>query len=147
MGLELNILGLRKLKDEEIKELTGKTQEEMRKSKYFRQFFPKAPYDSWYRAYSLGEVLKDKSVMHVLSPVEDADGDTVYVLWIEVLASYWHKNPYDREQIELLLEDVESSVDWDQSFHVVAYEDIRSYMNRKPSVMDTDEEVVAFIYG
>ena len=41
MGLELNILGLRKLKDEEIKELTGKTQEEMRKSKYFRQFFPK----------------------------------------------------------------------------------------------------------
>ena len=34
MGLELSILGIRKIKDEEIKELTGKTRKEMEKSKF-----------------------------------------------------------------------------------------------------------------
>ena len=70
----------------------------------------------------------------------------LYVIWVEVLASYWHKNPYDREQIEFFLEDV-GEIDWNQGYHVVAYDDIRQYTRRKPTVMNTEEELVAFIYG
>ena len=146
MGLELSILGIRKINDEEIKELTGKTREEMRKSKFFRQFFPNAPYDSWYWCYSQEMISKDKDVLHMYSPVKDANGDVVYVIWVEVIAYYWHKNPIDREQIDLFLEDVDE-IDWDQGFHVVEYEDIRQYTRRKPSLMDTKEELVAFVYG
>ena len=68
MGLELSILGIRKIKDEEIKELTGKTRKEMEKSKFFRKFFPNAPYDSWYWSYSQKEISKDgryENVMHL----------------------------------------------------------------------------------
>ena len=60
MGVELSILGIRKIKDEEIKELTGKTGNEMEKSKFFRKFFPNAPYDSWYWSYSQKEISERK---------------------------------------------------------------------------------------
>ena len=146
MGLELSILGIRKIKDEEIKELTGKTRDEMQKSKFFRQFFPNAPYDSWYWCHSLQWISKDKNVMHMYTPVKDANGEIVYVIWVEKIGYYWHKNPDDREQIEFFLEDV-GEIDWNQSFHIVEYDDISQYTRRKPSVMDTEEELVAFIYG
>ena len=146
MGLELSILGIRRINDEEIKELTGKTRAEMRESKFFRQFFPAGPTDSWYSVWSRGFISKDKDIPHLYSPVKDANGDELYVLWVEVLASYWHKNPSDREQIELFLEDA-GEIDWDQRYHVVEYEDIRAYTRRKPSVTDPREELVAFIYG
>ena len=80
------------------------------------------------------------------SPVKDASGEILYVIWVEEIGYYWHKNPYDREQIEFFLEDV-GEVDWNQSFHIVEYDDIREYTRRKPSVMDTEEELVVFIYG
>ena len=146
MGLELSILGLRRIKDEEIKELTGKTRDEIKKSKFFRQFFPNAPYDSWYSSYSREAVSKDKNIMHMYSPVKDATGETVYVIWVEEIGYYWHKNPYDREQIDLFLEDV-GEINWDESYHIVEYDDIREYTRRKPSMTDTKEELVAFIYG
>ena len=41
MGIELNILGIRKIRDEEIEELFGKTGEAIEKSQYFRTLFPK----------------------------------------------------------------------------------------------------------
>ena len=149
MGLELKILGIRKIKEEEINELTGKTWEEMEKCKYFRQFFPCAEYHSCYWSYSQKEISKDdryKSIKHMLSPVKDENGNDVYVMWVEHLAYYWQKNPYDDEQIDSFFEDIDD-VDWEQSFHVVLYDDISSYTRRKPSVMDTKEELVAFIYG
>lgn len=80
------------------------------------------------------------------SPVKDANGDVVYVIWVEVIGYYWHKNPDDREQIEFFLEDV-GEVDWNQRYHVVEYDDIRAYTRRKPMLMDTEEELTAFIYG
>ena len=146
MGLELSILGIRKIKDEEIKELTGKTRAEMRKCKFFRQFFPEAPYDSWYSNYSQEAISNDKDIMHMYSPVKDANGDVVYVIWVEKIAYYWHKNPDDREQIEFFLEDV-GEVDWNQRYHVVEHDDMRTYTRRKPMLMDTEEELTAFIYG
>ena len=78
MGVELSILGIRKIKDEEIKELTGKTRIEMEKCRFFRNFFPHAPYNSSYWTYSHKEILMDdsyKSVIHMFSPVKDAAGD------------------------------------------------------------------------
>ncbi len=149
MGVELSILGIRKIKEEEIKELTGKTRNEMEKSKFFREFFPKAPYDSWYWTYSQEEISEDDSyqnVMHMFSPVQDAHGYTVYVIWVEEIGFFRHKDPYGREQIDRLFEDVDD-FDAHQAFHVVPYYDISMYTDRSPSVMNTKEELVAFIYG
>ena len=132
-----------------IKELTGKTRKEMEKSKFFREFFPNAPYDSWYWSYSQKEISMDdsyRSVMHMLSPVKDAYGGTVYVVWVEELGYYWHKDPYGRERIDGLLEDV-GDLDQDQAFHVMPYGDISAYTDRRPSVLDAREELVAIVYG
>ena len=150
MGLELSILGIRKIKDEEIKELTGKTRNEMEKSKFFRKFFPNAPYDSWYWSYSQKEISEDSrynNVMHMFSPVKDANGVIVYVIWVEELGNYRHKDPYGRERIDQFWEDVDDDLDSNQAFYVVPYCDISMYTDRRPSVMNTKEELVAFIYG
>ena len=150
MGLELSILGIRKIRDEEIEELTGKTRIEMEKCKFFRNFFPHAPYHSWYWTYSHKEISMDdsyKCVMHLFSPVKDATGDIVYVIWVEKLAGYWHKDPYGREKIEQFWDDVDYDLGWDQAFYVVPYDDISWYTDREPTVTDTKEELVAFIYG
>ena len=149
MGLELSILGIRKIKDGEIEELTGKTRKAMEESKFFRELFPKAPYDSWYWCYSWSEISMDdryESVMHMFSPVKDAYGSTVYVIWVEELGYYWHKDPYGRERIGKLLEDV-GDLDRDQAFHVVPYGVISMYADRRPSVADAKEELVAIAYG
>ena len=146
MGIELSILGLRKINSEEVRELTGKTRNEMQESKFFRAFYPDAPYDSWYWSHSQAIVSRRKNVMHLYTPVTDANGDTVYVIWVERLGYYWDKDPYDSEQIDSLLEDV-GEIDWHEGFHIVAYDDIRRYTRRKPSVMNPEEELVTFIYG
>ena len=146
MGIELAILGIRRINSKEIEALTGKTRVEMRECKFFRKFLPEAPYDSWYSVWSQRMISKDKDILPMYSPVKDANGDVLYVIWVEVLASYWHESPDDREQIERFLEDV-GETDWDQRYHVVEYDDIRGYTHRKPSVTDTEKELVAFIYG
>ena len=149
MGVELSILGIRKIKDEEIKELTGKTRIEMEKCRFFRNFFPHAPYNSSYWTYSHKEILMDdsyKSVIHMFSPVKDAAGDIVYVIWVEKLGGYCPKNPYGRKQIDEFWKDVDG-VNWKQAFHVVPYGDTSQYTDWEPSVSNTRKELVAFIYG
>ena len=147
MGVELSILGIRYINEEEIKELTGKTRVEIEKSQYFRKFFPNAPMDSWYWAFTVSEWLADSNdnIMEMFSFVE-AEDEVLYVTWVEELANYRHRDPYDRERIERLLEDV-GKVDWDEEFHVVPWGVISNYTHLKPSVMDTEEELVGFIYG
>ena len=44
-------------------------------------------------------------------------------------------------------EDVDDDLDRNQVFYVVPYGDISMYTDRRPSVMNTKEELVAFIYG
>ena len=44
-------------------------------------------------------------------------------------------------------EDVDDDLDRNQVFCVVPYGDISMYTDRSPSVMNTKEELVAFIYG
>ncbi len=55
----------------------------MRKCKFFRWFFPDAPYDSWYWSYSQKAISENKNIMHTYSPVKDTNGDVVYVIWVE----------------------------------------------------------------
>ena len=147
MGVELSILGIRYSTDEEIKELTGKARAEIEKSQYFRKFFPNAPADSWYWAFTVSDWLDDsnKNVMEMFTAVKAEDG-LFYVAWVEELANYRHRDPYDRERIERLLEDV-GKIDRDQEFHVVPWGVISNYTHLKPSVMDTEEELVGFIYS
>ena len=149
MGLELSVLGIRKIRDEEVKQVTGKTCEKMAKSDYFINLFPKSPPNSWYMCYFEDRYRQDnmRSVRHMLTPVRDSEGKTVYVFWVEELGYFWHKDPYDRSRIEMLLEDMRDDMDWGDSFHVVPYNYIRSYTDCGPSIEDTDEEVVGFIYG
>ena len=85
--------------------------------------------------------------MHMFSPVKDANGVIVYVIWVEELGNYWHKDPYGRKQIDQFWEDVDDDLDRNQVFYVVPYGDISMYTDRSPSVMNTKEELVAFIYG
>ena len=146
MGIELFVLGIRKLKKEEIKELTGKSVDKMEKSTYFSQVLDCAPTAGRYECFTELED-HEKSIRHMLSPVEDNWGHTVYVCWIERLGYYWHKDMYDREKIEMLIEDMGSSMDWDQSYHIVSFDFIRGYIYRSPKLMDEKEEIIAFVYG
>lgn len=145
MGIELYILGIRKLKGEEVKELTGKTRNEMEKSKFFRQFFPHAPHDSWYSTHK--ERGSNKKLARIRTPVVDVYGETVYVTWEEILGYYWHKNPVHREQIDAMLEDLGDSINWDEEYHLVHYDDVSAYTDRRPQIYDEKEEIIAFLYG
>ena len=44
--------------------------------------------------------------MPMLSPIQDADGKTVYICWMETLANYWHADPDDRNMIEMFFDDI-----------------------------------------
>ena len=150
MGLELYIFGIRKIRDEEVRELTGKTRQEMKKCKFYMELFPDASYFARYWHFSEDRLTdRDKSVMHMLTPVTDADGVTGYVFWVEELAHYWHKSDYGGERIDMMIEEVcdLDYMDWDQNFHVVPYDVIDCYTDRRPLLEDEDEEIVAFIYG
>ena len=146
MGLELYIIGIRKLRKEEIKALTGKSVDEIEKSTYFSQVLNCRPTCGEYRCYNKLEGHL-KSIRHMLSPVKDNRGNTVAVCWVERLGYYWHKDMNDRERIEMLLEDMGSSMDWDQSYHIVSYYFIRGYIDRDPILMDEKEEIITFLYG
>ena len=149
MGIELNILGIRKIRDEEIEKLFGKTGEAIEKSQYFRTLFPKVSSGSRYRCYSKEEADQEhlRSIRHMMSPILDAHGKERYVFWVEELGYYWHKDPYGRIKIEELLFDRRVSVEWDQSFHVVPYSIISDFMDRKPLMKKKREEIIAFLYG
>ena len=123
--------------------------QEIEKSQYFRTLFQKAPYDSRYWCFSQDEIEQNhhRSVLHMMTPVLDLEGEERYVFWVERLGYYWHKDPYGRIKIEELLFDRRVSVEWDQSFHVVPYSIISDFMDRKPLMKKKCEEIIAFLYG
>jgi hypothetical protein len=145
MGVELYILGIRKLRQKEVKELTGKTSDEIEKSKYFREFFPSAPYDSWYRVHD--EKNSNPKIARMQTPVVTAYGTTVYVTWQEELGYYWHKDPSDRLRIDSFFDFLDSEVNWDEDYHVVTLSEVRCFINRRPVIEDTRREIIAFLYG
>ena len=145
MGLELYILGVRKLKKEEAIELTGKKIAEMESSKYFREFFPNAPHDSWYVVHKTKS--SDRKFARMYTPVTDVYGNTVYVFWEEILGYYWHKNPYDRSEIDRFMDNLDEPVDWDEGYHVVDPIEVSGFINRRPQISDTTQEIFAVLYG
>jgi hypothetical protein len=148
MGIEVYIVGMRRLTDQEVEALNGMSLNEIEESDYFKNVLSNPPADSCYRGeyreYFIGKEHLD-SVRHMYRPVRDDHGRTVYVVWREMLGYYWHKAEYDRSQIESLLDDMGSSMNWDDSYHVADYGTLRPYMNTEPSKYEG--EIYAFLYG
>ena len=146
MSVDLSIYGIRKLCEEEIAELTGKTEDEIYRSKYFRKLFPHAADNSRYEFY---EYPKDylKSVEHMLTPIVTDDEDIViYGFWIEELAYYWKNLSHDDPRIDEILEAVRGRIHYDQYYSVVPYELVDGYLNKKQPECHWDE-VIVISYG
>ena len=146
MGLELYILGIRKIRKAEVKELTGKSLREMEKSEFHKKFFK--GFSAGYRCITEDELSQDnsrQSIRHMFTPVQDENGDTVYVFWKEELAYFWHKDPDDRERIGEILG--QFKIDWDQQYHVVPYSGVKWCTHCAPQLRDGRTEIVALLYG
>ena len=139
MSVDLRIYGIRKLCDEEIAELTGKTEEKICGSEYFRKLFPHAAENSRYEFY---DYPKDylKSIEEMLTPIVTADEDIVlYGYWIEELAYYWKNLSHDDPLIDEILGTVRGRIHYDQYYSVVPYELVSSYLNKKQPECHQDE--------
>ncbi len=146
MSVDLRIYGIRKLCEEEIAELTGKTAGEIFRSRYFRKLFPRAAGNSRYEFY---EYPKDylKSIEHMITPIVTADEDIIlYGFWIEDLAYYWKNLSHDDPLIDEILSTVCGLIDYDQYYSVVPYELVDRYLNIKQPECHWDE-VIAISYG
>ena len=145
MSMELTILGIRKLRSDEIKELNGKTAAEIEKSGFFRQLYPSAPYHSKYNCYwEISESMNN--IRDMFTRITDADDDPVYVFWSEVLGYYWKNLSHDDPRIDEFLEAARGYIDWDREFQVVPSGLIGSWLTSGP-VAEQDGEIVVFIYG
>lgn len=146
MSVDLRIYGIRKLCAEEIAELTGKTEDEIFRSEYFRKLFPHAAENSRYEFF---DYPKDylKNIEHMLTPIETADEYIVlYGYWIEELAHYWKNFSHDDPLIDEILETVSGCIRYDQYYSVVPYDLVGSYLNKKQPECDQDE-IIAISYG
>ena len=146
MSVDLRIYGIRKLCDEEIAELTGKTEDEIYKSEYFRKLFPRAAENS---RYVFCEYPKDylKSIERMITPIVTADEDVIlYVYCIEELAYYWKNLSHNDPLIDEILESVRGRIHYDQYYSEVPYELVGSYLNKKQPECDQDE-IIAISYG
>ena len=146
--VELTIYGVRRIKETEARELTGKTPQEMEASEFFRELFPSAGGNARYW-YFCGHEMIDRysSILPLMTPVVNAEGETGYVVWMERLGYYWYKNGQHRERIGALLDEVRPLLEWDQVYHVVPYGLASRYIDNDPAVMDESEEIIAFLYG
>lgn len=146
MSVDLRIYGIRKLCEEEIAELTGKTVDEIFGSEYFRKLFPHAAGNSRYEFYD-DQKKYLKSIEHMLTPIVTADEDIIlYGYWIEELAYYWKNLSHDDPLIDEILEEVRGRIRYDQNYSVVPYELVGSYLNIKQPECDQDE-IIAISYG
>lgn len=148
--MEFFIVGLRKITQQEISELTGKSAYEMGNSVFWRSLFPDAPYYySGYQVYSEKTAQEDElaSIRHILTPVEDDQGNTLYVCWSEELNRFWMKDPDEREKVKYLLEEVEDMLNEKDSFHVIPAAYVMQYCDRRPVIRDEEKEIITVFYG
>ena len=150
MSMDLRIYGIRKLRDEEIAELTGKTAGEIFKSDFFRKFYPSAPDNSGYRFYDEyhGHM---ESIKHMVTPVVTADdepeyGQVSYIYWEEELAYYWRNLSHEDPRIFEVLEAVTGLIHYDQDYSVIPYELVGGYLNKSQPASYKDE-IIAISYG
>lgn len=146
MSVNLRIYGIRKLCDEEIAELTGKSEEEIYQSEYFRKLFPHAGENARYEFYDSPEKYL-KSVEHMLTPIATDDEYIIlYGFWIEELAYYWKNLSHDDPLIDEILDTVGGLIHYDQYYSVVPYELVGSYLNKKQPESHYDE-IIVISYG
>ena len=146
MSVDLRIYGIRKLCEEEIAELTGKTVDEIFGSVYFRKLFPHAAGNSRYEFYD-DQKKYLKSIEHMLTPIVTADPDiVVYGYWIEELAYYWKNLSHAEPRINEILEIVGGHIRYDQYYSEVPYELVYDYLNIKHPESDWDE-IIVISYG
>ena len=145
MGIEMFVFGFRKLSEEEIDELTFKSREDIVKSDYWRNLYPKAPYGAGYWFLEDWEYEQEEynGIKGALSPVETADYDYVYVCWREKLGYFWHKDSNDRRHIESILDSTD--MNWDEAYHEVPYVWVGGHLDASPTALD--KEIIAFSYG
>lgn len=146
MSVDLRIYGIRKFNEEEIAELTGKTEDEIYQSEFFRKLFPSAPYNSRYEFYDSPKKYL-KSIEHMLTPIVTADDDILlYGFWIEELAYYWKNLSHDDPLIDEILNAVRGRIEYDQYYSVIPYELAGQYLNKNQPTCIKDE-IIAISYG
>ena len=149
MSMDLRIYGIRKLKDQEIAELSGKTVGEILESRFFRKYFPAAPDQSGYRFYDDSHDYM-KSIEHMAVPVVTADDnpeydECSYIYWEEELGYYWRNLSHDDPTIDEILKSATGYVHYNQIYSIVPYELVGAYMNKGQPTWDQDE-IIAISY-
>ena len=150
MSMTLRIYGIRKLKDLEIAELTGKTYSEIHESQFFRTLFPSASATAGYRFYEDRHGTM-KSIAHMAVPVAAAEdeveyGERTYIYWEEELGYYWRNLSHDDPRIDEILTAVGDDMHYSQEYSIVPYDVVGAYMNRSQPTGSADE-IIAVSYG
>lgn len=150
MSVDLRIFGIRRLRDAEIAELTGKTIGEIHESAFFRTLFPSAPENSGYRFFSEYKHCME-SIRHMTRPVVTADddaeyGESSYIYWEEELGCYWRNLSHDDPVIDEILQAVRGYMHYDQNYSVVPDELVGEYLN-KCLPTSPEDEILAISYG
>ena len=146
MSMTLRLYGIRKLRKEEVRELSGKTAEEIRASQYFRELFPRAPYNTWYECRRSDKGIRGR-VHHMLTRVKTADGKTVWVFCREELAYYWRNLSHEDSTVYEIMNSLDSYFDWDREFNVVPVGIASSYFNCGWPSCGEPEELILLSYG
>lgn len=142
MALDLFIFGIRKLREEEIAELTGKTIDEIAESKFFRKFYPSAGGNSGYTYYEKADDSL-RSVFHMLTPVAAAE-EELYIFWTEKLAHFWSNYPEEAAVINEIFDKARDYYVRGQDFTVVPCGLIRQYLTRNKPACEEDEIFALF---
>lgn len=149
MGLSLYIKGIRKLNSEERKALGGREIDAIWECACFRQFFPSAPENSGYWVtdeYGMKSGCLE-NLRNMFTPVEDADGETLLVCWQEPLGYVEYKSQPNKERIDCFLEETRPFRNPDDEYHPVSYGYVASLLDRDPSEMNEEEEIIVYTYG
>ena len=149
MGMALYIHGIRKLCDEEKRELTGKSIDFIMRSDLFRRFSPRAPYNAGYWCCYEEEFDRNgfHKVKHMFTPVTDDKGEVYYVAFRENLAGYYYKSPESMDLIDRFLDETRPYRDPDDEYHVVSYDFAAPYFRNRPTGTDPEQEIFVYIYG
>lgn len=159
MGVELTLLGVRKLRGDELAALAGKPRLEMSGSTLHEQLFQTETF-ARYELFDPEQLTNPddprndpaypnySDIMPMLSPIRDADGKTVYICWMETLADYWHADPYDRDKIEMFFDDMGwAAMESDQAYQRVPYDIAEGYFKDEPLFTDESIEVIVMSFS
>lgn len=149
MSMELRIFGMRRIRDAELAGLAGKTREEIEESEVFRRWHDIGRL-CYYETFAPGEIEgqpKNRDILPMLRPLRDAEGQTLYVCWMEELVYWWRGDPEDLARIEGFWEKMREIVDWDQAYMRVRYEDVEEFLSDDPAEKDEDREILVVSYG